>query len=125
MFDIGFAELIVIAVVALIVIGPERLPETARALGLWAGRLKRLFSEAKSELERELGVDDVRRQLHNEKIMAQLRELDAKPSTDTVEQSEHETDNAAIPSQESAAPPAEAVADTADDERKPSEHNHS
>lgn len=78
MFDIGFAELLLLAIVALLVIGPERLPETARTLGLWVGRLRRMFSSAKSELERELGVDDVRRQLHNERIMEELREIEKK-----------------------------------------------
>ncbi len=73
MFDIGFAELLLLAIVALVVIGPERLPETARTLGLWMGRLRRMFSNAKTELERELGVDEVRRQLHNEQVMSELR----------------------------------------------------
>lgn len=72
MFDIGFFELLIIAIVGLVVIGPERLPEAARAVGLWIGRLKRSLRETRSELERQLGADDIRRQLHNEEVMRSL-----------------------------------------------------
>jgi len=71
-FDIGFSELIVCAVVALVVIGPERMPEAVRTIGLWIGRVKRSLSETRSEIERQIGVDDIRRQLHNEDIMRTL-----------------------------------------------------
>lgn len=74
MFDIGFSELIVCALVALIVIGPERMPEAVRTIGLWIGRLKRSLRETRAEIERQIGVDDIRRQLHNEEIMRSLEE---------------------------------------------------
>ena len=74
MFDIGFSELLVIAIIALVVMGPERLPETVRTISLWLGRMKQMFSSARQELENEVGMDEIRRQLHNEKIM---RDLDA------------------------------------------------
>lgn len=72
MFDIGFFEILVITVVGLVVIGPERLPETVRTLGLWFGRLKRSLRETRSELEKQIGADDIRRQLHNEEVMRSL-----------------------------------------------------
>lgn len=72
MFDIGFSELLVIAVITLIVMGPERLPETVRTISLWIGRLKQMISSARSELESEVGMGEVRRQLHNEKILRDL-----------------------------------------------------
>lgn len=72
MFDIGFFELVVVGVVALLVIGPERLPETLRTLALWWGRLKRAMQSTRTELEQQLGADDIRRQLHNEEIMQRL-----------------------------------------------------
>ncbi|MDQ2076486.1 Sec-independent protein translocase protein TatB [Marinimicrobium sp. ABcell2] len=72
MFDLGFFEILVIAIVGLVVIGPERLPETVRAVGLWVGRLKRSLRETRSELERQVGADDIRRQLHNEEVMRSL-----------------------------------------------------
>ena len=72
MFDIGFFELLVIGCISLVVIGPERLPEAARAVGLWLGRLKRSLRDTRTELEKQLGADDIRRQLHNEEVMRSL-----------------------------------------------------
>ena len=54
MFDVSLSELLVIGLVALIVIGPKRLPEVARAAGRWAGRLRRFVSGVKQDLDREL-----------------------------------------------------------------------
>ena len=61
MFDIGFSEIVVIAVVALIVIGPERLPKTAKTLGLLFGRLQRYVSDVKADINRELELDELRK----------------------------------------------------------------
>ena len=74
MFDIGFTELLVCLVVALVVIGPEQLPGTVRTVGLWIGRLKRSLRETRSEIERQIGADDIRRQLHNEEILQNIEE---------------------------------------------------
>ncbi len=76
MFDIGFPELLVIAIVGLLVIGPERLPEALRTLGLWIGRLRRSFTSVKAEIEREIGMDEVRRQLHNEAVMEEMKRIE-------------------------------------------------
>jgi sec-independent protein translocase protein TatB len=73
---LGWQELLLVAVVALIVIGPERLPETLRTLGLWMGRLRRSFVSVKTEIEKEIGMDDIRRQLHNESVMAEMRKIE-------------------------------------------------
>ena len=72
MFDIGFPELMLISVVALVVIGPEKLPETVRTIALWIGRFKRSLSNIRMELENEIGADEIRQQLHNENIMKEL-----------------------------------------------------
>ncbi len=90
MFDIGFTELLLIGVVALIVLGPERLPKAARFAGLWVRRARAQWYSVKSELERDLAADELRRSvreaqesLHGigetlEQTDAQLRhELDA------------------------------------------------
>lgn len=61
MFDIGFTELIVIGVVALIVIGPERLPKVARTAGHLYGRLQRYVSTVRSDISREIQLDEMRR----------------------------------------------------------------
>ena len=76
MFDIGGFELLLIAVVGLLVIGPERLPETLRTLGLWLGRLRRSFTAVKTEIEKEIGMDEVKRQLHNEAVMEEMQRIE-------------------------------------------------
>jgi sec-independent protein translocase protein TatB len=65
MFDVGFPELIVIAVVALVVLGPERLPKAARFAGLWVRRARNQWDSVKSELERELAAEELKRNLHD------------------------------------------------------------
>ncbi|MGE8393157.1 Sec-independent protein translocase subunit TatB [Pseudomonas sp. BIGb0427] len=74
MFGISFSELLLVGLVALLVLGPERLPGAARTAGLWIGRLKRSFNAIKQEVEREIGADDIRRQLHNEHILSMEQE---------------------------------------------------
>ena len=61
MFDIGFSEMMVIAVLALIVIGPERLPRVARTLGHLAGRLQRYVADVKADINREIELDELRK----------------------------------------------------------------
>ena len=72
MFDIGFPELLLISVVALLVIGPEKLPDTIRTVSLWVGRIQRSFRNLRREIETEIGADEIRSQLHNESIMQDL-----------------------------------------------------
>jgi sec-independent protein translocase protein TatB len=61
MFDIGFTELLVIGLVALVVIGPEKLPRVARTLGHLAGRLQRYVSDVKADINREIELDELRK----------------------------------------------------------------
>ena len=77
MFDIGFTELIIIAVVGLLVIGPERLPGAIRTASLWLNRVKRGFNDIKREVEQELHNDSVMQELRNtsEQIKEQTAEL--------------------------------------------------
>lgn len=63
MFDIGFSELFLIAIVALVVLGPERLPKAARFAGLWVRRARAQWYSVKSELERELASEELQRTL--------------------------------------------------------------
>jgi len=81
MFDIGFPELVLIAIVGLLVIGPERLPEALRTLGLWLGRMRRSFASVKNEIEKEIGMDEVRRQLHNEAVMEEMKRIEQEVRT--------------------------------------------
>ncbi|MDT8397568.1 MAG: Sec-independent protein translocase protein TatB [Pseudomonadales bacterium] len=73
MFDIGFFELLLIGVVGLLVLGPERLPGTIRTIALWIGRLRRSFNNIKMDIEKEIGADEIRRQLRNEDIMEKFK----------------------------------------------------
>mgnify|MGYP003330208043 FL=1 len=86
MFNIGSFEVLLICVIALLILGPERLPSAIRTAGLWIGRFRRSFYKVKSEIERELNADEIRRQLHNESIMAEL-----EAAKDTVEETAKET----------------------------------
>ncbi len=75
MFDIGFSELLVIAVIALLVLGPERLPKAARFAGLWVRRARAQWYSVRSELERELAADELKRSLRETET--QVRDIDA------------------------------------------------
>jgi sec-independent protein translocase protein TatB len=61
MFDIGFSEMVIIAVVALVVLGPDRLPRVARQAGQWMGKLQRYVSDVKSDINRQMELDELRR----------------------------------------------------------------
>ena len=78
MFNIHSTEILLILIIALIIIGPERLPTAVKTAGLWIGRFRRSFYKVKAEIERELNTDEIRRQLHNEAVLAQIDEAKAK-----------------------------------------------
>lgn len=59
MFDVGFTELVMIGLVALLVVGPERLPELVRTTGRWLGRAQRMARELRAELERDVGAQEI------------------------------------------------------------------
>lgn len=72
--NIGMQELLVISVLALIVLGPEQLPAAIRNMALWSSRMRRSFNDLKSAVEREIDVDDIRQQIHNETVLHELGE---------------------------------------------------
>ena len=72
MLDIGFTELLLVAVIALVVLGPERLPQAIKVTAYWVGKIRRSFQSVKDELEREIGADEIKRQIHNEAVMKEL-----------------------------------------------------
>ncbi|MDY6941461.1 MAG: Sec-independent protein translocase protein TatB [Pseudomonadota bacterium] len=74
MFDIGFWELLVVFVVALLVLGPERLPTAARQFGTWVRRIRGFLSTTQAEIERELRLAELEQQLRNSSTMNQLKE---------------------------------------------------
>ncbi|MFT6593401.1 MAG: sec-independent protein translocase protein TatB [Zhongshania sp.] len=125
MFDIGFAELLVIAVLGLLILGPERLPGAIRTTSLWIGRLRRSFNDIRSEIEKEVGADEIRRQLHNESILASLKETKNSVNKELSSAGEQisEVENSILPKANSSTPAAdieEPEAPTAtDQENKP------
>jgi len=90
MFDIGFLELAVIAVVGLIVIGPERLPEVARTVGTWVGRFRRFVSNVKSDINRELRQEELRKALERDAGLDELKQI-MNTDTFTLEEEEKST----------------------------------
>lgn len=78
MFDIGFSELMVLAVVALVVIGPERLPKVARTVGHLMGRFQRYVSDVKSDIDRELRLDEMKKL--REEVEMQARKIETQVS---------------------------------------------
>ena len=73
MFEIGFPELVVIVFVGLLVVGPEKLPEIIKALTRSFGVIRSYLKETRSEIEKSVGMDEIRQDLHNEKIMEDLQ----------------------------------------------------
>ena len=54
MFDVGFSEVVIIAIIALVILGPERLPKVARTIGFWVGKARRMVADVKSDIDREM-----------------------------------------------------------------------
>lgn len=92
MFDVGFWELLVIGIVALLVIGPDRLPGVARTVGAWVGKGKRFVSSVKADIDKELRAEDLKRILKEQEesiashkiledtvgdLQAEVKQLDA------------------------------------------------
>lgn len=76
MFEVGFSEMVLIGIVALIVLGPERLPKAARLAGLWMRRVRAYWFNMRAELERELAAEELRKQLDSAKQT--VRDADAE-----------------------------------------------
>lgn len=75
MFDIGFFELMLIGIVALIVIGPERLPRVARTLGKWVGRTRRFIANVKQDIDREIRQDEIRQALQRNASLDEIKNI--------------------------------------------------
>ena len=75
MFDIGFLELMVIGIVALIVIGPERLPGLARKAGYWVGRARRFINNVRNDIDREIRQDELREALKRDASLDEIKQI--------------------------------------------------
>ena len=93
MFDFGFWELILIMVVALLVVGPERLPGLARQAGLWIGKARRFVNSVRSDIEREIRSEELKNMLNQQQSEIQeLKGMLAKTQTEVKSELE-QTDN--------------------------------
>lgn len=85
MFDIGFLELLIIAVIALVVVGPERLPGLVKTIGLWIGKIRRMLSGVKREISEELRIEELRQQAKSrEEKIRQNIDVVTKPFSETL-----------------------------------------
>ena len=75
MFDIGFSELVVLGVIGIVVIGPQRLPEVVRTAVITVRKIRRAFSDVRADIERELDLDDMRKILHEADMKAHINQL--------------------------------------------------
>ena len=76
MLNIGMTELLIFGIIALLVLGPEKLPEAARLVGKWYAKIKRMVSNVQNDIDRELRLSELREQMQQE--MARIQELEAK-----------------------------------------------
>ena len=90
MFDIGFWELVVIGVVALIVIGPERLPDVARTVGKYVGRMRRFVSKVRDDIDREIRQEEIREALKRNADLSEIKNI-IDDSRYTIEDEVQET----------------------------------
>ncbi len=103
MFDIGFWELTMIAVIALLVIGPDKLPDVARTAGKWVGRARRFVGDVKTDIDRELKQEELRKALAEDAGLDEIKEI-------------MNTDNFRIDTDDTPAYQVSAIPDSSDDE---------
>lgn len=87
MLDIGFSELLLLAIVALVVLGPEKLPHAARIAGAWIGRIRRTVSSLQAEIEREVAAQEMKAQM--ERMQQQIQELGGSVIADVKAETRH------------------------------------
>lgn len=78
MFDIGFTELVLLGVIGLLVIGPQKLPHTIRMIVAWTGRIKRTVNDLKVELEHEVDAQEIRQRIEDEIEKTGVKEIAAE-----------------------------------------------
>lgn len=102
MFDVGFGELALVGIIALLVLGPERLPQAARTAGLWVGRLRATVQRFTADVDRELKAEELRQTLREEarRLAEPVQELGREVAASRAELTEAQVttpDRAAAP----------------------------
>ncbi|MCW8963828.1 MAG: Sec-independent protein translocase protein TatB [Gammaproteobacteria bacterium] len=100
MFDFGFWEMLMIVLVALVVVGPERLPGLARTVGFWVGKAKRMITEVKAEIHEELAAEELKKALDEQDLMEDVYEVieETKKVGDEIKDEVDEVKDKAMPS---------------------------
>lgn len=75
MFDVGFSELLMVGLVALLVLGPEKLPKAARLAGFWVGKARTVLATAKAEIKQELHAEEMRQLIQQQSIAGELQKV--------------------------------------------------
>jgi sec-independent protein translocase protein TatB len=96
MFDVGFWEILLILILALVVIGPERLPSAARKAGYFVGKARRYIEGVRSEVESELDVNEFKRMLHNQEVQINELQEQIKSGVNDVKSDVSDATSAAI-----------------------------
>jgi len=111
MFDIGFFEIVFVFIIALLVVGPEKLPRLARTAGLWLGKLRGFVTSVKADIDREIASEELRKTLQRQAAVPELEELLDEVTGKPLQTGERNTPGSSAPT---------ATADTGpvDDERK-------
>ncbi len=117
MFDVGFFELLLLGVVALLVIGPERLPKVARTVGLWVGRGRRILQSVKADIEQEIRAEELKKILNQQAASTPVHEI-LEEGRSALDEVKKETESVVKGAAGSGRPAArEADAGTRDDAR--------
>ena len=121
MFDLSFAEILVIAVIALVVLGPERLPRAARFTGLWVRRARGQWQSVRSEFERELAAEELKRNLDQARSAMRDADRDVRGAEAAVRREAQELRDGLTPgtTTTAAAPPDAGTASTAPEVASP------
>jgi Tat protein translocase TatB subunit len=102
MFDIGFFEIVCIFIVALLVVGPEKLPRVARTTGLWLGKLRGFVSTVKADIDREIASEELRKTLERQAAVPELEELVDVVTGKPLTAGERKADTAPVPGEAAA-----------------------
>ena len=99
MFDVGFFELMLIGIVLLLVVGPERLPKVARTAGLWMGKARSMVASVKADIDRELAVDELKKALQKQAQLPGLHDIveETQSAVDELEKVKSDYQVKAIP----------------------------
>ena len=89
MLNIGMTELLTFGIIALLVLGPDKLPEAARFAGKWYGKFKRMISNVQNDIDRELRMSELREQMQNEMKRIQELELKMQAQMQELQQQSH------------------------------------